>query len=77
VLPLGLIFTILGWSAFAMMSLGLFFWATRWFPRQPWFARALLLAFVALALLARQTKWAIPMFVLILAIASAFIPRKR
>lgn len=60
-----------------MIALGLFFWASRWFPRQPWLARSLMLAFVVLGLLARQTKWAIPLMVLMLVVASAFIPRKR
>jgi hypothetical protein len=77
VLPLGLIFTILAWTAFAMAALGLFFWASRWFPHQPWFARTLLLVFVVLGLLARQTKWAIPLMVLVLVAASGFIPKKR
>jgi hypothetical protein len=77
VLPLGLIVAILGWTAFVLAAAGLFFWASRWFPRQPWFARTLLLVFVMLGLLARQTKWAIPLMVLLLVVASAFIPRKR
>jgi hypothetical protein len=76
-LPIGLIIGILGWTAFAMAGLGLFFWAVRWFPRQPWFARALVALFLLLGLLARQTKWAIPMLALLLVTASAFIPRKR
>lgn len=75
-LPLGLILTIVGWTAFALAGTGLFFWATRWFPQQPWFARVLLLAFVVLALAARTTKWAIPLIVLLLVAASGFIPRR-
>ncbi len=76
-LPIGLIIAILAWTAFAVAALGVFFWATRWFPRQPWFGRLLLLAFVALGLMARTTKWAIPLIVLLLMVASGFVPRKR
>jgi hypothetical protein len=76
-LPIGLIFSVLGWTVFAMLAIGLFFWAARWFPRQPWFARALVALFVLLGLLARQTKWAIPMLALLLLVGSGFIPRKR
>jgi hypothetical protein len=76
-LPISLIFGVLGWTAFAMIAIGVCFWAIRWFPRQPWFARALVAAFVLLAVVARQTKWAIPMMALLLVAASGFIPRKR
>ena len=76
-LPIGLIFSVLGWTAFAMAAVGVCFWTARWFPRQPWFARALVAGFLLLALLARQTKWAIPTLALLLLAASAFIPRKR
>ena len=76
-LPIGLILGVLGWTAFAMIAVGVCFWAVRWFPRQPWFARAMVAAFVLLALAARQTKWAIPMLALLLVAASSFIPRKR
>ena len=69
--------SLVAWTLFALAALGLFFWALRWFPRQPWFARALLGAFVILGLMARETKWAIPLIVLLLVVASAFIPRKR
>lgn len=76
-LPIGLILGIFAWTAFVMIAAGVCFWALRWFPRQPWFARLLVAAFVLLGLMARQTKWAIPLIVLILMTASAFIPRKR
>jgi hypothetical protein len=76
-LPIGLIFSVLGWTVFIMLAVGVFFWAARWFPRQPWFARALVALFVLLGLLARQTKWAIPMLALLLLVGSGFIPRKR
>jgi hypothetical protein len=76
-LPISLIFAVLGWTAFVMIAVGVCFWAARWFPRQPWFARALVAAFVVLALAVRQTKWAIPMLALLFVAASGFIPRKR
>jgi hypothetical protein len=76
-LPTGFLLTILAWTAFVMIGLGLFFWASRWFPRQPWFARSLLLLFLLLGLFSRHTKWAIPCLVILLVIASAFIPRRR
>ena len=60
-----------------MTGLALGFWALRWFPRQPWFARLLVAAFVLLALIARETKWAIPLIAVLLLVASFFIPRKR
>jgi hypothetical protein len=77
VLPIGLILGVLGWATFAMVAVGVCFWAARWFPRQPWFARAMVAAFVLLALAARQTKWAIPILALVLVAASGFIPRRR
>jgi hypothetical protein len=76
-LPIGWIISILAWTLFALTAAGLFFWAVRWFPRQRWFAPTLLLIFITLGLLARHTKWAIPVMVLLLMIASAFIPQKR
>ncbi len=76
-LPIGLIVSLVAWTLFLMMALGLFFWALRWFPQQPWFARSLLAVFVILGLFARQTKWAIPIMLLLVVGASAFIPRKR
>jgi hypothetical protein len=76
-LPLGLMLSVLAWSLFVLAALGLFFWALRWFPRQPWFARLLLVVFVLLGLFARQTKWSIPLIALILLVGSAFIPRPR
>ena len=76
-LPIGLIIGVFGWTVFAMTGLGVCFWALRWFPRQPWFARLLVAAFVLLGLVARQTKWAIPLIAVLLLVASGFIPRKR
>jgi hypothetical protein len=76
-LPIGLIVAVFAWTAFAMAGVGVFFWAARWFPRQPWFSRLLVAAFVLLGLLARETKWAIPLIALLLLVASGFIPRKR
>jgi len=76
-LPIGLIVSVVGGTAFEMMGVGACFWAARWFPRQPWFARLIVAAFVLLGLLARQTKWAIPAMALLLLLASGFIPRKR
>jgi hypothetical protein len=76
-LPLGLMLSLLAWSLFALTALGLFFWALRWFPRQPWFARSLLGLFLLLGVLARQTKWAIPLIVVLLLVGSGFIPRPR
>jgi hypothetical protein len=76
-LPIGLIVSVFAWTAFAMIGLGVCFWAARWFPHQPWFSRLLVAAFLLLGLLARQTKWAIPMIALLLLVASGFIPRKR
>jgi len=76
-LPISLIFTVLGWTAFVLIAVGVGFWALRWFPRQPWFARALVAAFILFALAARETKWAVPLLALLLVAASAFIPRKR
>jgi hypothetical protein len=73
----GLMISIFAWMVFVLAALGLFFWASRWFPRQPWFGRSLLLGFVVLGLMARATKWAIPLLMVALLTASAFIPRKR
>jgi hypothetical protein len=75
--PIGFLLTLLAWAAFAMAAVGVFFWAARWFPRQRWLAPSLLLAFLLLGLLARQSKWAILMLVSLLVVGSAFIPRKR
>ena len=74
---LGLFFKIAAWTVFAMAGVGLFFWAVRWFPRQRWLAPTLAAFFLLLPLLARGTKWAIPVFVLLLLVGSSFIPRKR
>ena len=76
-LPIALIISVLAWTVLAMASVGLFFWAARWFPRQPWFAPLLVMLFIVLALVARQTKWAVPLLALLLMVASGFIPRKR
>lgn len=76
-LPIGLIIGVLAWTVLAMAAIGLFFWAARWFPRQRWFAPSLVLLFLLVCLLARETKWAIPMLALLLLLASAAIPRKR
>ncbi len=76
-LPLALLIKVLAWAAFVLSGFGLFFWAARWFPRQRWFAPALLALFLILGLLARESKWAIPLIVLLLLVASGFIPRKR
>jgi hypothetical protein len=75
--PLGFFITFLAWAAFAIAAIGLFFWAARWFPRQRWFAPTLLLLFLFLVLLARQTKWAVVVLVLLLVVGSGFIPRRR
>ena len=76
-LPIALVFNVLAWTVFVMVGIGLFFWAGRWFPRQQWLAPALVILFVFLAMLARETKWAIPLLALLLLAASGFIPRKR
>jgi hypothetical protein len=76
-LPIGLMVSVFGWVVFAMLGVGVCFWAARWFPRQPWFARLLVAAFVLLGLMARQTKWAIPIIAFLLLVGSGFIPRKR
>jgi hypothetical protein len=75
--PIGILLTIATWVMFAMAGIGLFFWLARWFPRQRWLAPTLLLLFVVFALLARQTKWMVPLFVAFLLLGSGFIPRKR
>jgi hypothetical protein len=74
---LGLFLKILAWSAFVLAGLGIFFWAARWFPRQRWLAPTLGALFLFLGLVARTSKWAIPLMVLMLMVASGFIPRKR
>jgi hypothetical protein len=74
---IGLLIQILAWAAFVLAGVGLFFWAVRWFPRQRWLPPSLALLFVLLAFLARFTKWAIPLMVLLLLGASGFIPRRR
>jgi hypothetical protein len=76
-LPIALIFNVLAWTVFVMVGVGLFFWAARWFPRQQWIAPSLVILFVFLAMLARETKWAIPLLAVLLLVASGFIPRKR
>lgn len=75
--PIGLMLTLIAWAAFVLAAVGLFFWALRWFPRQRWLASTLVLLFVILALLARQTKWMIPLLVALLFLGSSFIPRNR
>jgi len=75
--PIGFILTLLAGAALGVAIIGLYFWALRWFPRQRWIASALVLLFVFLLLLARQTKWGILFLGLLLLIASAFIPRRR
>lgn len=76
-LPIGLIVGVVGWTIFVMLGLGVGFWALRWFPNQPWFARLVVAAFVLLGLMARETKWAIPLIAILLLAASGFVPRKR
>ncbi len=76
-LPIGLIMGVLGWTVFVMLGLGLCFWAMRWFPGQPWFGRMVVAGFVLLGIMARQTKWAIPLIAILVLVASGFIPRKR
>jgi hypothetical protein len=75
--PIGFAFTLLTWAAFVLAALGLFFWVARWFPRQRWLAPTLLLLFVVVALLARQSKWIVPLLAMLLLFGSAFIPRRR
>jgi hypothetical protein len=76
-LPIGLIIGVLGWAVFAMLGVGVAFWAMRWFPGQPWFARLVVAGFVLLGLSARHNKWAIPIIAFLVLVASGFIPRKR
>jgi hypothetical protein len=75
--PIGFILTLLAGAAAVMAMIGLFFWAIRWFPRQRWIAPSLVVLFVFLLLLARQSKWGIILLGLLLLVASAFIPRRR
>lgn len=75
--PIGFVLTLLAGAAVAMAAVGLFFWAVRWFPRQRWLAPTIVLVFLFLVLLARHTKWGIPLIGFALLIASAFIPRRR
>lgn len=76
-LPIGFILTLLAGAAAVMAMVGLYFWAIRWFPRQRWVGSLLVLLFVFLLLLARQTKWGIVLLGLLLLVVSAFIPRRR
>jgi hypothetical protein len=76
-LPLALIISLVAWTVFAMIAAGLVFWAVRWFPRQRWLAPTLLILFVLLGMLARTSKWAVPGLVLLLMVASGFIPTRK
>jgi hypothetical protein len=75
-LPLGLLLTLLAWTTLALAAAGLVFWFARWFPRQRWLAPSAAVLFFALVLLARHSKWALVLLVLLFVVASAFIPRK-
>jgi hypothetical protein len=75
--PAGLLFTLIAWAAFVLAGIGLFFWVARWFPRHRWLASTLLLLFVVIALLGRQSKWIVPLLAVLLLFGSAFIPRRR
>jgi hypothetical protein len=76
-LPPTFLITILAWATFVMAGIGLFFWAARWFPRQRWLAPTLAILFLVIGLFARHSKWAVVLIVLLLVIASGFIPRRR
>jgi hypothetical protein len=76
-IPFGLLLPLLAWAAFLMTAVGLFFWAARWFPGRRWLAPTLALLFLLLGVFARQSKWAVVLIVVVLIVASGFIPRKR